>query len=175
MSIIIKQILNLIRLLHSENGPNQIAVGLTFGVFLGFSPFLSLQTLLILFILLIFRVQFGMATLAAFFFKFIAYLIDPLADRLGRWALELPSLRDLWTQLYNMPLVPYTRFNNSIVMGSFIFALIVAPIAFFLFKFLVIKYRVHIGQALENTKLWKGFKATKLYDYYSKYTDLYGE
>jgi uncharacterized protein (TIGR03546 family) len=175
MTLIIKQILNLIRLLHSENGPNQIALGLTLGVFLGFSPFLSLQTFLILFILLIFRVQFGIAMLSAFFFKFLAYLIDPVANSLGKWVLELPSLRPIWTELYNMPLVPFTRFNNSIVMGSFVFALIIAPVLFLIFKFVVVKYRVHIGAALENTKAWKAFKATKIYDYYLKYNDLYGQ
>ncbi len=175
MTLIIKQILNLIRLLHSENGPNQIAIGLTLGTFLGFSPFFSLQTFLILLFILIFRVQFGIAMLSAFFFKFIAFLIDPMADVLGRWTLELPSLRNLWTTLYNMPLVPYTRFNNSIVMGSFVVALILAPIMFIIFKFVVVKYRLTIGQAFEQTKAWKAFKASKFYDYYAKYNDLYGE
>lgn len=174
MSIIIKQIINLIRLLHSENGLNEITWGLTLGAFLGFSPFFSIQTFLIFFILLIFRIQFGAAFLSAFFFKLVAFLIDPLADVLGRWALENSSLRPVWTSLYNMPIVPYTRFNNSIVMGSFLVALILSPFLFLLFRFLVQKYRMHIVQAFEQTKAWKAFKATKFYDYYVKYDDLYG-
>lgn len=174
MSIIIKQILNLIRLLHSENGLYAITWGLTLGVFLGFSPFFSIQTFLILFILFIFRVQFGAAFLSAFFFKLVAFLIDPFAEVFGRWALENNTFRPLWTTLYNIPIIPYTRFNNSIVMGSFLVALLLSPFLFFLFKFLIQKYRIYIVDTLEQTKFWKAFKASKIYDYYLKYNDLYG-
>jgi uncharacterized protein (TIGR03546 family) len=175
MTLLIKQIINLIRMLHSENGIYQISWGLTLGAFLGFSPFFSIQTFLIFAILLIFRVQFGAAFLSAFFFKLVAFLIDPMADSLGRWALENSTFRPLWASLYNMPVVPYTRFNNSIVMGSFLVALVLSPFLFFLFKYLINKYRTHIVHTFEQTKAWKAFKATKLYDYYSKYDDLYGQ
>lgn len=175
MSLIIKQLINFIRLLHSENGIYQITWGLTLGAFLGFSPFFSIQTFLILIVLLVFRVQFGAAFLSAFFFKLIAYLVDPAANSLGQWALENSSLRPLWTNLYNMPIIPYTRFNNSIVMGSFIVALILSPIVFFVFKTLIQKYRTHVVATFERSKAWKAFKATKLYDLYAKYDDLYGQ
>ncbi len=174
MTLLFKQIVNLIRLLHSENGLYQITWGLTFGVFLGFSPFFSLQTFLIFALLLIFRIQFGAAFLSAFFFKLIAFLFDPLSDILGRWTLESSALRPFWTSLFNMPILPYTRFNNSIVMGSFLTALILSPVLFLLFKFLIDKYRTHIVHRFEQTKAWKAFKATKFYDYYAKYEDLYG-
>ncbi len=174
MSIIIKQILNLIRLLHSDTGQNQIASGLAFGIFLGFSPFLSIQTLLVLMIVFIFRVQLGAAFLSAFFFKFIAFLLDPVADVLGRLALENTSLRPIWLTMYNVPLLPMTRFNNSIVMGSFLISLILCPVLFFTFRSLIIKYRSTVVEKIEKTKAWKAFKATKFYGYYEKYNDLYG-
>jgi uncharacterized protein (TIGR03546 family) len=175
MTLLIKQIINLIRMLHSENGLYQISWGLTLGAFLGFSPFFSIQTFLIFAVLLIFRVQFGAAFLSAFFFKLVAFLIDPMADILGRWALENSGFRPLWTSLYNMPILPYTRFNNSIVMGSFLVALVLSPILFFLFKFLINKYRTNVVHSFEQTKAWKAFKATKVYNLYLKYDDLYGQ
>jgi uncharacterized protein (TIGR03546 family) len=174
MTLLLKQIFNLIRLLHSENGTTQIAWGLTLGTFLGFSPFFSLQTFLILIVLLIFRVQFGAAFLSAFFFKFVAFLIDPIADILGRYVLEAVTVRDLWTTLYNIPLVPYTRFNNSIVMGSFFFALLISPFMYWGFQYLIRKYRDHVVKRFENSKAWKAFKASKFYVWYMKYDDLYG-
>lgn len=175
MTLLLKQIFNLIRMLHSENGTQQIAWGLTLGAFLGFSPFFSLQTFLILFILIIFKVQFGAAFLSAFFFKFVAFIIDPAADFLGQKVLELTALRSLWTQLYNMPLIPYTRFNNSIVMGSFVFALLISPFLYWGFQFLIKKYRTVIVDRFEKSKAWKAFKATKFYEWYMKYDDLYGQ
>ncbi len=174
MTLIIKQIMNLIRLLHSDTGQNQIATGLAFGVFLGFAPFISIQTLLVLFIVFIFRVQLGAAFLSAFFFKFIAFLMDPLADSIGRSLLETSTLRSLWLTMYNTPFLPMTRFNNSIVMGSFVISLALCPILFFIFKSLIIKYRTTVVEKIERTKAWKAFKATKFYGYYEKYNDLYG-
>lgn len=174
MTLIIKQLINLIRLLHSDTGQNQIAAGLSFGVFLGFAPFLSLQTLLVLFIVFIFKIQLGAAFLSAFFFKFIAYLLDPVADPIGRSMLENESLRPLWTSMYNVPFLPMTRFNNSIILGSFAISLILCPILFFIFRKLVVQYQTKLVQKFESSKMWKIFKATKLYDWYSKYNNLYG-
>lgn len=175
MTLLIKQFISLIQLLHSENGENQIAWGLALGVFLGFAPFFSIQTLLVLFVVFIFRVQFGAAALSAFFFKFIAFLMDPLADIIGRAALENASLRPLWTKMYNLPVLPMTRFNNSINMGSFILSIILCPILFFIFKKLIIQYRQKILAKMEQTVLWKSFKASKLHTWYAKYNDLYGD
>ncbi len=174
MTLLIKQLINFIRMLHSEGGTKQLAWGLTLGAFLGFSPFFSLQTFFVLLIVFIFKVQFGAATLSAFFFKIVAFLIDPLANILGKSILESESFRPTWTTLYNMPIIPYTRFNNSIVMGSFIFALIISPILYFGFKMLIQKYRTHIVKTFEQSKAWKAFKATKIYEWYQKYDDLYG-
>lgn len=175
MTLLIKQIISLIQLLHSENGENQIAWGLALGVFLGFAPFLSIQTFLVLIIVFIFRVQFGAAALSAFFFKFIAFLMDPLADTIGRAALENESLRPLWTKMYNLPILPMTRFNNSINMGSFIISLMLCPILFLLFKKMIVQYRLQILEKMEQTLLWKSFKASKLHNWYAKYNDLYGK
>lgn len=174
MPILTRQIIALIRLLHSETGQNQIASGLAFGVFLGFAPFLSLQTLFVLFVVFLFRVQLGAAFLSAFFFKFVAFLLDPVADPIGRALLEQESLRPLWTKMYNVPLLPMTRFNNSIVMGSFIISLALCPILFFAFRSMILKYRVSVVSHVESTKVWKALKATKFYDWYQKYNNLYG-
>jgi len=172
MTLLLNQFFKFITLLHSENGTKQIAWGLTLGAFLGFSPFFSLQTFLIFMILFFFKVQFGAAFLSAFVFKFVAFLADPIADILGKATLESESLRPLWTTLYNLPVIPYTRFNNSIVMGSFIFVLIISPILYFMFNKLIIQYREKVVHKFEESKLWKAFKASKFYLLYSKYQDV---
>ncbi len=174
MGFILKQIFDLLKLLNSETGTNQIAFGLAFGVVLGFSPFLSLQTFLVLFIVLFFRVQMGAVFLSAFFFKFVAYLLDTPADLLGRWMLEMDSLRDTWATLYNMPLVPLTRFNNSIVMGSGILGFVLVVPLFFVFRYSVVAYREQFLARIRNTKFYKAFAATSLYKWYLKYEQLYG-
>ena len=174
MTILLRQLFSFVQLLHSDTGQNQIASGLAFGIFLGFAPFLSIQTLLVFFIVFIFRVQLGAAFLSAFFFKFVAFLMDPVADPIGRYILEQESLRPLWVKMYNVPLLPMTRFNNSIVMGSFLISLVLCPVLFFVFRSFIYKYQAHLVTKVESTKIWKALKATKFYDWYQKYNSLYG-
>jgi uncharacterized protein (TIGR03546 family) len=116
----------------------------------------------------------GAAFLSAFFFKLVAFVVDPIADVLGRSILEAPGLRPLFVEMYNLPLLPMTRFNNSIIMGSGVIGFVLVVPAFFIFKKLIIKYQVTVLARLKGTKIWKAFAATKFYDWYTKYTELYG-
>ena len=142
MTYLLKQIFQLVKLLNSETGTNQIAWGVAFGFVLGMTPAFSLQTILVFLILLFFRVQIGAAFVAAFFFKFIAYLLDPAFHSVGSAVLSMESLKPLFTSLYNMPVVPWTRFYNTIVMGSGVFSLALTPVVFFMTLVLVKKYRL---------------------------------
>lgn len=175
MSLILQQIFGFFKLLNSETGHNQIAAGIALGFVLGLSPALSLQSFLVFLLIFLFRIQLGAALLSAFFFKFAGYALDPIADPLGRWILELPSLRPLFVDLYNMPLVPLTRFNNSIVMGSGFLALALSPLLFIGSRLIILKYRTIIVARFQNSKLWKAFAATSLYKWYNTYQSLYGK
>lgn len=174
MGLILKQIFAFLKMLNSETGNNQIAAGIACGFILGMTPTLSLQTLLVFAVILVFRVQSGAAFLTAFFFKFIAYALDPLFDAVGAKVLESPGLSPLLTTLYNTPIVPYTRFNNSIVMGSGIVTILLAPVVFVVANILISKYRVHVVARIKSTKVWKAMQATSLYKWYYKYDELYG-
>lgn len=174
MTLLLKQIFAFFKLLNSDTGTNQIASGLAIGIILGFSPFLSLQTLAVFVLIFFLRIQIGAAFLSAFFFKFVAYILDPASDQLGRVVLENEGLRPIFQTLYNAPLVPLTRFNNSIVMGSAIVGIILSIPAFFVFKKLVVQYRLTVVARFRETKIWKAWAGTKLYNWYSTYEKLYG-
>ena len=174
MTFILKQVFGLLHLLNSETGENQIATGLALGLILGFSPWLSLQTLVLFGLVLIFRVQIGAMFISAFAFKFVAYLIDPWADILGRKFLEAPGLRSLFVELYNLPVVPLSRFNNSIVMGSGILGFTLAIPSFFVFKILIQRYRSSIVTKIKGTWLWRTLQATALFKWYATYDKLTG-
>lgn len=174
MTFLLKQLFGLLKLLNSETGHNQIAAGIAAGFVLGMSPMLSLQAFLVFIFIFFFRIQAGAAFLAAFFFKFIAYLLDPLFDQLGRQVLEAESLHDLFTHLYNMPLVPLTRFNNSVVMGAGVLTVLISPIVFFVSRALVIKYRDLFVARFKQTKFWKLVQATSFYKWYYTYDHLVG-
>ena len=174
MTIILKHVFNLIKMLNSETGSVQISLGCALGFILGMTPVLSLHSLLVFACLFLFRIQFGAAMLSAFVFAFPAFLLDPLFHRVGAYFLELPSLQELWTALYNMPIIPFTRFNNSIVLGSGIVSIVLAPLVFFLALFLVSKYREKVVARFKDSKLFKALKATSIYKWYAKYQEFYG-
>jgi len=173
MTLILKQLFGFIKLLNSDTGTNQLAAGIAAGFILGMTPSLSLQSLLIFFCFFLFRIQAGAAMLSAFFFSFVAYILDPLFHTVGSSILEMPSLQGLFTQMYNMPIIPFTRFNNSVVMGSGIVALLLSPLVYIVGKALVIRYRVTVVERIKQTKAWKALKATTFFKWYYTYDNLY--
>ena len=174
MTLLLKQIFAFFKLLNSDTGTNAIAAGISCGFILGMSPALSLQTFLVIILLFFFRIQIGAATVSAFFFAFIAYLLDPIFDTVGQAILESQSLAGLFRSIYNMPILPMTRFNNSIVMGSGVTAILAFPLVFFGSRVLVKKYRITFVERFKQSKIWKFIKATSLYKWYYKYDELYG-
>jgi len=174
MTLILKQIFNFIKLLNSETGTNQIASAVVCGMILGFSPAFSLQSVIVFTCLFLFRIQMGAAFGTAFFFSVLAFLLDPLFHSVGVYFLELEGLKAFYTVLYNMPVIPFTHFNNSITMGAGVIALILAIPVFFLSKVLIIKYREKILERFKDTKFWKLVKATGFYKWYVKYEQIRG-
>lgn len=173
MTYLLKQIFGLVRLINSDKETTQIAVGVALGLILGFSPLFSLQSIIVFIILFFFRVQIGAAFLSAFFFSFIAWILDPVAHFIGAAVLESDALEPVFTSLYNMPIVPFTRFYNSIVMGSGILAILLAPFVYIATKIIVQKYRDTIMARFQQTKFWKAVKASTFYNWYTKYDELY--
>lgn len=169
MGLILKQLFSFIKLLNSDTGNISLALGMTCGFILGMTPVLSLHSLLIFLVLFFFRIQIGAALVMAFFFKFTAFLLDPLFHSVGSQVLQMKSLEPFFTTLYNMPIIPYTRFNNSIVMGSAVITFSLSPFVYLLSSYLIIKYRVTVLARFKETKLWKAVEATKFYQWYYKY------
>lgn len=105
MTLIFRQLFKLVRLLNSETGANSIATGLSCGIFLGFSPILSLQGLLVFLAIFLFRIQLAAALVSMFFFKLISPLLTPLFHWCGDWILGLQALESVYETLYNLPLI----------------------------------------------------------------------
>lgn len=174
MTLILKQLFNLFKLLNSDTGENQLAAGIACGIILGFAPGFSLQTVLVITLIFFLRIQMGAAFTSAFFFKIIAWMLDPLFDSVGRVILEVGTLKGLYTTMYNLPIIPFTKFNNSVVMGALIISIVLFPILFIISKLMIVKYRNTIVKKFQETKFFKALKATKFYKWYAKYDELYG-
>jgi uncharacterized protein (TIGR03546 family) len=171
----IQQIIGLIRIIHSETDPRQISLGFALGMIPGLTPLTSLHNLLVLLAILFFRVNIGAAMLSWGVFKILAYVLDPLFHQIGLFLLTgVAFLQGLWTTLYNAPLVPYTRFNNSIVMGSLVFSLFAFYPVYWGGRFMVVKYRETLMERFNRLRIVQVFRASDLYKWYSRYSKLKG-
>ena len=167
MLALLKLVQSLVKELHSDGTPTQIALGAALGAALGLTPIANVHNVVILALLLVLNVSFGAGMLAWGLFVPVGFLLDPLFDRVGhRLLVETPALTGLWTSWFNAPLVPYTNFNNSVVLGSVVgWIVLFAPIAL-LVNFLVVRYRAAYGQRVRQSRFYKALTASQAYNVY---------
>ena len=166
MLAILKLIQSIIRTLHSDGTPDQVAAGIALGSVLGLTPLLNPHNLLIFSLIVILNVSFGGAMLGWALFVPLGFILDPVFHRIGLALLESPGLRPLWTAWYNTPLVPYSNFNNTVVLGSVVGWLALAVPIFFAARYGVARYRATIGERMRQSKLYKAVTASQVYNWY---------
>jgi len=166
---LIKLIQSLFGALHSEGTPGQLAAGIVLGSFLGLTPLLNLHNALIFALLVLLNVSFAGGMLGWALFIPIGFLLDPLFDWIGHSLLLAPSLRGLWTSCYNTPIVPLTNFNNTVVLGSLVFAVLFAVPLFLATRLAVIRYRATIGERVRQSRWYRAVMASKAYNVYKMF------
>jgi len=174
-SAMVRYVIKLIKVMHSDTDPRQIALGLSLGMIVGLTPLTSPHNFLVLLAILLFRVNINAAILSWAVFSIFAFLLDPVFHQIGLLVLaKAGAFQGLWTTLYNAPLIPYTRFNNSIVMGSLIFSLIIFYPSYWGGKFIVVEYREVLMERFNHWKVVQIMKASSIYKWYSRYRDVRG-
>ena len=166
MFTLLKLIQSIIKTLHSEGTPGQVALGIALGSVLGLSPLMNVHNLLVFSAIVLLNVSFGGGMLGWALFVPVGFLLDPVFDRIGASLLGAPSLRPLWTSWYNTPLVPYTNFNNTVVLGSVVAWLVLLVPIFFAARWAVARYRATIGERVRRSKLYKAVTASRVYNWY---------
>ncbi len=172
----IKFVTNFLKILRAGQTPAQIAGGFALGAIVGLSPSFTLQGLFVWLVIFVLDVNLSAAFFAFAAFSLFAYIFDPLFHSFGYFLLvDVAFLQGLWTWLYNAPLAPLSRFYNTVVMGSFVAALILfVPIYFGMKKF-VVAYRTHIHARIEQWKIYKVLSKNALVVWYQRIRSLGGE
>jgi uncharacterized protein (TIGR03546 family) len=166
MLALIKLIQSIIKTLHSDGTPGQVAAGIALGSALGLTPFLNVHNLLIFACIVLLNVSFGGAMLGWMVFVPVGFLLDPVFDAIGRRLLTDPGLTSFWTGWYNTLLVPYTNFNNTVVLGSVVGWLALAIPIFVLARIGVTRYRATIGERVRRSRFYQAVTASKVYNVY---------
>lgn len=161
-------IAKLLKILNSDADPAQISLALSFALLAGLPPTFSLHTIVILLVVFLLRVNLSAFFLGTAFFSGIAYLADPALHRIGLAVLTLDSLNGLWTGMYNSTVWRIMRFNNTVVMGSFIAAFVLFIPLFLVSNILIRSYRENVLAWVRKTRIMQAFFASRLYGVYRR-------
>jgi uncharacterized protein (TIGR03546 family) len=168
MLTLLKLVQSLIKTLHSEGTPGQVAAGMALGSVLGLTPLMNVHNLLIAALILVLNVSVGGALLGWALFLPLGFALDPVFHRVGRQLLlEAPALEPMWTSWFNSPGLPYTNFNNTIVLGSFVTWLALALPIFFAARYGVARYRATLGERVRRSRFYNAVTASKAYNVYT--------
>ena len=172
----LKIVSKFIKAFRSGESPRQIAAGFCFGFLIGLMPFWTIQGVLLFIILILFNINLAAGTVALLLANLFAYLLDPIFHSIGYFILTgIPALQNFWEWLYNTPIGPLSRFNNTVVLGSFISGLILLiPIYWGMTK-LVVAYRSGLEERIKKWKIIQAITGSKLFQLYQKIRDIGGE
>jgi len=155
--------------LHGGSDPRHLAAGFALGAALGLIPKGNLFAASFFLLFFALRLNKGMALASATLFTPLGWAADGPAHRIGLALLEAPALRGLWTALYDMPIVPLTRFNNTVVLGNLVIgAALFAPLYFFFLRF-VAWYNANLAEKVEKLKLVQALKGMWWYRLYQEW------
>jgi len=170
---ILKFLSKLVKVLRAGPSPKQIAGGFMLGMFLGMMPGVNLYWLSICLVILFLNVNISAAMLGWMVFSLCSFLLDQLFHDIGFVLLvNIEWLREFWTKLYNLPVFPLSKYNNTVVLGSLVISFLIAIPVFFLAKFGIIQYREKLDPKVQNFKLLKIVKGSKVYTVYERIRNL---
>ena len=159
----IKPIAKLIVALNGNIKKSQIAAGFSWGLLLGLIPAGRNIFWIALFVAsFFFKNHHASKLLVMAVIKLLAGAIAPLVDVAGWEILHIEALQPLFTSLYNMPFVPWTKFNNTLVAGGLVSGIILWLPVFFLISFLVPLYRSNVVPKIRNSKILAAIKKMPL-------------
>ena len=165
---IIKLIRKLLKALKSASSPAQLGWGFALGMIIGLTPFWNIHNAIFIILIIILKVNIGSAILSFLVFSGFAYLLDPVFHSIGYYLLtQVDFLQNIWQNLYDNPIVVFTKYNNTVVMGSLISAFILFIPSYFGFKAFVHLYRDKIDPYIQKLKIVRVLKGTKLYKIFS--------
>jgi uncharacterized protein (TIGR03546 family) len=158
----VKWIATLVVAINANNRAGEVAAGVSFALLIALIPSGNLLWFCLFLITFFLKINLGAELLFLALFKLLAPLADGLLHRLGLLVLNLPFLRELFSGAYNLPLLPLSRFNNTVVMGGLVAGIVLWVPVFLLFRQLVILYRRTLRDRIAGSRLVKALRRVPL-------------
>jgi uncharacterized protein (TIGR03546 family) len=165
----LNQFIKLISVLNSNTKPGEIALGAVMGMFAAFLMGAPLNLVIIFLLLVIINANMPVFVLSMFVFKLLAFGIDLAGDKLGFFVLNLDFMKNLGSAFMAMPVIPFTKFNYTVIAGDFIIAVILTPLVWLGVVNFVPYYRKNIQEKVDKFKIVKMIKMSNIYKIYDSY------
>lgn len=156
--------------LQGGGDPRHVAAGFALGAALGLTPKGNLMTAVFLVLFFFLRVDKPVALASALLFTPLGYLVDGPAHGLGLFLLKFSALQPVWTFLYGLPLVPLTKFNNTVVLGNLAIGLILFAPLYLGFVRFVYFYRERYKPLVDQWKVVRWVKGLYFWRLYEEWT-----
>ena len=118
VSFLVRPVRKVVDTLIGCNLPRELAAGFALGMVLGLVPKGNLIAVSLVVLLFSLRVNTGVGLVAALLFSWTGAVLDPFAHKTGLYVLSIGSLQATYASVLQMPLGPWTGFNNTVVAGS---------------------------------------------------------
>lgn len=156
----LKKLIKLLKAFNSNVNPAEIAHAFACGAILGLMPKNNLFWVLVFVFILFIRINRPAYLLMILIGSAISPAFDGLFDLIGYEFLTIQSLAPVFSTLLDIPFVAFTKFNYSVVMGSFLCGLILYVPLYFAGRGLVFLWRKYATPIMKQSKIWKA--VTKL-------------
>lgn len=155
-------------LLIEESSPSKLSGGIVLGMLLGLTPFPTLQWLFYLCLFFVLSVNLGTAIASYLFFSIVGLCLDPLFHPLGWWILTgVPALQKPFAWSYHALLLPYTRFSNTVVLGSFIVSMVLCLPLYFISQSVIRKHGPRIWYRIKQSLIGRVWLTSSVYRNYA--------
>ena len=144
--------------LNNNSHPGEIAHAVSIACILGFMPKDNAFWYVLFVFFLFIRINKGAFMLFTALFTLLSPVIDNIVEPLGYYILTLPSLQGFYATLINIPFVAFTKFNNTIVMGSLLASLVCYIPVYFITRLIIYLWRNKLVPLLRKTKVVAFFK-----------------
>ncbi len=158
----LKSIVKLFSALNANVNPGEIAHAFSCGILLGLMPKDNLLWWLVFIFILFIRINKPMYLLMVLIASTFSPVLDGLFDDVGYAFLTIPSLSGFFGNLLEIPFVGFTKFNNSVVMGSLLCGLVIYIPMYFLGRLIVFLWRKYITHLIRKSPISKAVKKLPL-------------
>jgi uncharacterized protein (TIGR03546 family) len=154
----IQIIAKLIVALNGNVKASQIAAGFSWGLLLALVPAGNLLWLALFLISFVLKHHHVTKLFIMLVVKLLLPVLAMRIDAVGWWVLNLEVLRPYFIILSNTPFVPFTKFNNTLVMGGFCLGVGLFIPSYILMRLFVPLYRNTLAPKIRDNKIVKALK-----------------